>query len=123
MSKVCRSGRSSIRGVSLAAFARAAPATAEALQRLELAQPCRHRPGRRAYPALAGRDVRADAGGRGHLGTVADGHIITDSRVSAEHDKVADRNTTGDTNLPGDQAMATDHRVVADLHLIVDLGP
>src|SRR5256885_15695212 len=113
MSKVCRSGRSSIRGVSLAAFARASSTAAEALQRLQFTQPSRHWPGRRADPALTGRDVRSDPGGGGYLGTVADGHIITDSRVSAEHDEVADRNASGDTNLPGDQAMATNHRVVA----------
>src|SRR5436309_825739 len=98
------------------------PAAAETLQCLELTQPRRHRPGGGADPALARRNIRADAGGGRHLGTVADGYIITDSHVSAEHDEVAYRNASGDTHLPGDQAMAPDDGVVADLHLIVDLG-
>src|SRR5262245_46087203 len=77
---------------------------------------------RRSHPRLSGRHVVHHAARGRELRTLADGNVVREADLAAEHDIVPERTTSGNPALSGDEAMPSDGHVVADLHEIVDLG-
>src|SRR5262245_5285640 len=66
------------------------------------AHPLCRRLGRCTGPSFTRRNISADIGAGGDLRTLADGDVILDSDLGAQHDKILKRRTSGNTTL-GDQ--------------------
>ena len=65
--------------------------------------------------------VHSGPGGNHHL--VSDLEMVSQSRLTSDHDMTADGGAAGDANLGYQDGVFADRDVMGDLHEIVDLGP
>src|SRR3954466_12506027 len=79
--------------------------------------------GRIAHPFLAGGNVGHHAALGRDPGAFADGDMVGDADLAAQHRIISDRHAAGDAALRDQDAIPADHAVVSDLHKVIDFGP